>query len=225
MYGQPMVKVWSNPTQTLVTLDVFWNFCRVLQISPKHLKIYRYKSCAELPGTHFIFRMALLVLSGKGFKLPRKVRITVHRDMDFSQLGTWISPSNWTKFKFGFSQVLEGSPIYNFPIYGFWNLFAIFRESCKETGAHRSDRAVSVLRRDVACARHHTSPTRHRRAPSYHERYSEFRLEHGVHQHRTHLQAASRPKSPRATRRARTRRGAVDPPASHARRGSPYPAL
>jgi hypothetical protein len=86
MYGQPMVKVWSNPTQTLVTLDVFRNFCRVLQISPKHLKIYQYKSCAELPGTHFIFRMALLVLSGKGVKLPRKDRITIHRDMNFPNL-------------------------------------------------------------------------------------------------------------------------------------------
>jgi hypothetical protein len=83
-----MVKVGQTPTQTLVTLGVFRNFCRVFQISPKHLEIYQYKSCAELPGTQFIFRVALLVLSGKGVKLPRKVRITIHRDMDFSQIGT-----------------------------------------------------------------------------------------------------------------------------------------
>jgi hypothetical protein len=30
--------------------------------------------------------MALLVLSGKGVKLPRKVRITFHRDMDFPNM-------------------------------------------------------------------------------------------------------------------------------------------
>jgi hypothetical protein len=29
----------------LVTLDVLRNFCRVLQNSPKHLKIYLYESC------------------------------------------------------------------------------------------------------------------------------------------------------------------------------------
>jgi hypothetical protein len=30
----------------------------------------------------------LLVLSGKGVKLPRKVKITVHQDIDFSLIGT-----------------------------------------------------------------------------------------------------------------------------------------
>jgi hypothetical protein len=48
--------------------DVFvrsWNFGHILQILPKHLKIYQYKSCPESLQTHFIFRVALLVLSGK----------------------------------------------------------------------------------------------------------------------------------------------------------------
>jgi hypothetical protein len=148
-------------------MDVFRNFCRVLQVSPKHIKIYQYKSCAELPGTQFIFKMALLVLSGKGVKLPRKVRITVHRDMDFSQLSTWISPSNWTKFKFGFSQVLEESPIYNFPIYEFGSLFAILGESCKETGAHAMDQGRE-LTGATPRARAHASPPHRRRASPYH---------------------------------------------------------
>jgi hypothetical protein len=167
MWGQPMARTWSNPTQTLVTLDVLRNFCRVLQISPKHFKIYQYKICAELPGTQFIFRVGLLVLSGKGVKLPRKVRITVHQDNDFSLICTWFSPSLWTNFKFGFGQVLEESTIYNFPIYGFWSLVAIFGESCKWTRAHATDRGrerAGVTSR----ARAHASPPRRRRVPSYH---------------------------------------------------------
>jgi hypothetical protein len=79
--------------------------------------------------------------------------------------------------------------------------------------------------RERAPAQRHASPTRRRCAPLYHGWYSEFGCEHGVRQHRTHLQAASRPESPRATRRARARRGAVDPPVTPARRGSPYHAL
>jgi hypothetical protein len=59
---------------------------------------------------------------------------------------------------------------------------------------------------------------RRRHAPPYHGRSSEFGRELGVRQHRTHLQAASQLENPRATRRARARRGAVNPPAAPARR-------
>jgi hypothetical protein len=131
-------------------MDVFRNFCRVLQIFPKHLKIYQYKSCAESPWTHFIFKVALLVLSGKGVNLLRKLRITIHPRHKNLQVGIWISFSIWIQFTFGFSHILEGRSIYNFHVYQLWSLHVNFWELCKQTGAHRSDRAESALRRDVA---------------------------------------------------------------------------
>jgi hypothetical protein len=79
--------------------------------------------------------------------------------------------------------------------------------------------------RESAPARRHASPTHRRRAPPYHSRSSEFGRELGVRQHRTHLQAASRPENPRATRRTHARRDAVDPTAAPACRGPPYRAL
>jgi hypothetical protein len=83
--------------------------------------------------------------------------------------------------------------------------------------------------RERARARRHTRATpRVAAAPPptpYHGRYSEFGREHGVRQHRTHLQAMSRPESPRTTRRVRACRGTVDPPAAPACRGSSYRAL
>jgi hypothetical protein len=102
----------------------------------------------------------------KGAKWPRKIRITVHWNMKFSQLGIWFFLSFWTKFKFGFSQVLEESPIYNFPIYGFWSLFAIFGELCKGTGAHATDRGRE---RASATSRARTF-TRHSRAAAVRRR-------------------------------------------------------
>jgi hypothetical protein len=82
-----MVKTLTKGDKPFDVFVPFWNFGHVLQIFPKHLKIFQYKSCAESPGAHFIFRVTLLVLSGKGAKLPRKIRIPVHRDMTISQLG------------------------------------------------------------------------------------------------------------------------------------------
>jgi hypothetical protein len=50
-----VVKLWSkarsNPTETLVSLNILRNFCRVLQISPKHFKISQYESCPVFWGT------------------------------------------------------------------------------------------------------------------------------------------------------------------------------
>jgi hypothetical protein len=103
----PMVKTLAKRDKPF---DVFvWsrNFGHVLQILPKHLIIYQHKSCAESPGTHFIYRVALLVLSGKGAKLPSKLRVTVHREMRILQIGIRISPSIWVQFKNGFSHYLE----------------------------------------------------------------------------------------------------------------------
>jgi hypothetical protein len=97
---------------------------------------------------------------------------------------------------------------------------------CKPTGTHRSDRAESAPgATSRAPARRHASPTRLHRAPPYHGRSLEFGHEPDVRQRNMHLQAASRPENPRATRRARALRGAVDPPTAPARRGPPYRAF
>jgi hypothetical protein len=69
----PWSKCWSNPTQTQVTLDIFQNFCRILQNSPKHLKIYLYGSCPAFWGTQLSFRLAFQILSEKRWKTCPKV--------------------------------------------------------------------------------------------------------------------------------------------------------
>jgi hypothetical protein len=89
----------------------------------------------------------LLIFSGKGAKLPSKLRITVHRDMKILQIGIWISPSIWVQFKIGFSHYLEDHSIYNFPIYGFWSLCANSWEQCKQRGVHALDWAEDATTR------------------------------------------------------------------------------
>jgi hypothetical protein len=149
-------------------MDVFRNFCRVFQILPKHLKIYQYKSYAESPGTHLIFRVALLVLSGKGVNLLRKLRITIHPRHKNLQVGIWISLSIWIQFTFGVGHILEGRSIYNFHIYQLWNLHVNFWELCKQT------RGTSLgLDREPALARRRAlrrDATRLRRAAALRRR-------------------------------------------------------
>jgi hypothetical protein len=87
MCGQTMVKPWSNPTQTLVTLGVFRNFCRVLQNSSKHLKIYLYGSCPACWGTQPSCRLAFQILRGKRWKTCSKVSTSYSRQL--SGIQSW----------------------------------------------------------------------------------------------------------------------------------------
>jgi hypothetical protein len=68
----PVVNPWSktrsNPTWTPTSANVFQNFCRVLQISPKHFKIYLYESCPVCWGTQLSCRLAFQILSGIWWK-------------------------------------------------------------------------------------------------------------------------------------------------------------
>jgi hypothetical protein len=64
----PWSKTRSNPSWTLISVNVFRNFCCVLQISPKHFKIYFYESCPAYWGTQLSCRMAFQILSAKGWK-------------------------------------------------------------------------------------------------------------------------------------------------------------
>jgi hypothetical protein len=73
MCGQTMVKALVKPHSNPVILDVFRNFCRVLQNSPKHLKIYLYESCPACWGTQLSCRLAFQILRGKRWKTCSKV--------------------------------------------------------------------------------------------------------------------------------------------------------
>jgi hypothetical protein len=86
-----MVKTLAKGDKPFDVIVPFWNFGHVLQILPKHLKIYQYKSYAKSLGIQFIFRVASLILSGKAAKLPSKLRITVHRGMENPQIGIQFS--------------------------------------------------------------------------------------------------------------------------------------
>jgi hypothetical protein len=83
----PWSKPWSNPTQTLVTLDVFRNFCHVLQIPPKHFKIYLYESCPACWGTQLSCKLAFQILSGKAWKICSKVSISC--SWQLSDIQSW----------------------------------------------------------------------------------------------------------------------------------------
>jgi hypothetical protein len=54
-FWSTLVNPWSipthNPLNTPLTFYVSRNFCRVLQISPKHFKFSQYKSCVFCRGT------------------------------------------------------------------------------------------------------------------------------------------------------------------------------
>jgi hypothetical protein len=199
------------------TLATFSKFCLNTSKSTN-------KSCAESPGTHFIIRVTLLVLSGKGDKLPRKLRITVHLGHKNRQVGIWISLSIWIQFKFGFSHILEDQLIYNFPIYKYWSLHVTFRELCKKTGAHRMDRAENTLgamsrARDATRRRHATAVRCHATAGL--EVCAWARLTSASC---AHSETRPRPGSRAPSGTYACSRGAVRAPAAHARRGPPYPA-
>jgi hypothetical protein len=47
----PWSKARSNPAYTVTSANVVQNFCRVVHMSPKHLKFYQNKSCPVFLGT------------------------------------------------------------------------------------------------------------------------------------------------------------------------------
>jgi hypothetical protein len=92
-----VVKTWSNsnwnPSQTPCQSLSFWNFCRVLQISPKHFKFYQYKSSPVFRGTQLLCWMAFQILSGKGGKTWSTAVFTVHQTVEKHNFA-WCSCSN-----------------------------------------------------------------------------------------------------------------------------------
>jgi hypothetical protein len=63
----------QTPLKTLTLVNVFRNFCRVLQNPPKHIKIYLYESCPACWGTQLSCGLAFQILSGKRWKTCSKV--------------------------------------------------------------------------------------------------------------------------------------------------------
>jgi hypothetical protein len=66
----------QNPLKTLTSVNVFRNFCRVLQISPKHFKIYQCESCPVCWGTQLSCRLAFQILSRNWWKTWSAVSIS-----------------------------------------------------------------------------------------------------------------------------------------------------
>jgi hypothetical protein len=68
-HGQGWVKTLVKPLKLPLTTYVAGNFCRVLQISPKHFKISHCKSCVFCRGTQLSCWVALLVWSVNWWKM------------------------------------------------------------------------------------------------------------------------------------------------------------
>jgi hypothetical protein len=81
---------WSthgqNPGHTPLPLSILQNFCRVLQISPKHFKISQYKSCPVFRGTQLCFWVAFQIWSVKGRKTWSTTGNTIHPSHENQQL-------------------------------------------------------------------------------------------------------------------------------------------
>jgi hypothetical protein len=71
----------QTPLKTLMSANVFQNFCHVLRISPKLFKIHLYESCPACWGTQLSCRLAFPILSGNWWKPGQLVVPPVHRTM------------------------------------------------------------------------------------------------------------------------------------------------
>jgi hypothetical protein len=96
-----LVNLWSNPSQR--PLEHLWpsyvarNFCRVLQISPKHFKISQCKSCVFCRGTQLSCWVALLVRSARWWKLQVTLPCTIHWRPENSQVAMDFVHKWWRK--------------------------------------------------------------------------------------------------------------------------------
>jgi hypothetical protein len=99
-----------------MSFNLLRNFCRVLQISPKHFKISQYKSCLVFRGTQLCFWVAFQILSGKGQKTWSTATFTIHRRHENRQLCLQFMLKPLRKHRLAFIKVVEGPLIYNFAI-------------------------------------------------------------------------------------------------------------
>jgi hypothetical protein len=99
-----------------MSLNVLRNFCRVLQISPKHFKISQYESCLVFRGTKISCWMAFQI-EWKRMKILVKYQHLLFTETEWhSKFGNNLCKIRWEKYPRAFVKVVEGSEIYNFPI-------------------------------------------------------------------------------------------------------------
>jgi hypothetical protein len=90
-FGQPWSTFGQNPTQNPLNTPwpscFAWNFCRVLQISPKHFKKSQCKSCVFCPGTQLSCWVAFEIWSGNAWKM--QVNVLSNCSLAPRKLPTW----------------------------------------------------------------------------------------------------------------------------------------
>jgi hypothetical protein len=144
-----MVKAWSNtnrnPSITPCHSLSFWNFCRVLQISPKHFKFYQYKSCPVFQEHNFYVGWHFKFWAEKGEKLGQlqfALFISTLQNPNFA----WRSCSNrQKKHRMTFANVVEGCLIYNFRIYHFCRTVQLFGETRSQSSVDRLEHSTTAL--------------------------------------------------------------------------------
>jgi hypothetical protein len=104
----PWSKARSNPTKTLMSMNVLRNFCRVLQISSKHFKISQYESCSVCRGTQLSCRLAFQILSGKERKTWSTVSICYSPECGGIQSLTAICAKSIEKTPYGLCKSCRG---------------------------------------------------------------------------------------------------------------------
>jgi hypothetical protein len=84
--GQGLVKTLVTPLEHPLTFNVSWNFCRVLQISPKHFKISQCKSYVFCRGTQLSCLVALEIWILNRWKCELTPRVIIHWSRDFCKV-------------------------------------------------------------------------------------------------------------------------------------------
>jgi hypothetical protein len=98
----------QTPLKTLTSVNAFRNFCRVLQISPKHFKIYHYESCLVCWGTQLSCRLTFQILSGNWWKTWSTVSISCSPECDDIQSLAVICAKSFEKTPYGLCESGRG---------------------------------------------------------------------------------------------------------------------
>jgi hypothetical protein len=124
-----------------MSLNSLRNFCRVLQISPKHFKISKYKGCLVIWGTQLFFWVAFQILSGNWWKSQSTAVFPIHRSHEKIELCLTFLLKPMRKYKKTFVKVVEEPFIYNFANYttahfysNFWSFSRSNSVKWKENG-------------------------------------------------------------------------------------------
>jgi hypothetical protein len=118
-------------------LNILRNFCRVLQISPKHFKISQYECCLVFRGTQLSYWMAFQIFSGRG----RKTWSTASSSCSLTpsgiqSLAAILCKNHWEKHKSAFTQNTPLSVLYNFRIQISVGSIQFFGDFRVQTRAH-----------------------------------------------------------------------------------------